>query len=238
MHIVVQSLSALSLAAALVGPATTLGAQSEVTVGTESRNVSTCQPFTCHFGQSRYQQVYDASYFERPFLIRYITFQRWAPDDMSLLVIPGTYTLRLSKTTQLVRALSLDFAQNITSPQQLFTTVVNPTANGGLVTFEGTPFLYDPRDGNLLLDFEFDLGPGAGYLGGGSLAVTQTGSSWVANRDMPQAPELTGPYGNGLYAPLTTFATAVVPEPSTYALLGTGLLVIGGVAARRRRQTV
>ncbi len=30
----------------------------------------------------------------------------------------------------------------------------------------------------------------------------------------------------------------VIPEPSTYALLGAGLLVVGGVAARRRRATV
>jgi hypothetical protein len=33
-------------------------------------------------------------------------------------------------------------------------------------------------------------------------------------------------------------AVAVVPEPSTYALLGTGLFALGGIAARRKRPTV
>jgi hypothetical protein len=32
-----------------------------------------------------------------------------------------------------------------------------------------------------------------------------------------------------------TGGTSVVPEPGTWALLGTGLLVVGGIAARRRR---
>jgi hypothetical protein len=33
----------------------------------------------------------------------------------------------------------------------------------------------------------------------------------------------------------TIAAVSTVPEPGTWALLGTGLLAVGGVAARRKR---
>ncbi|MDF1505059.1 PEP-CTERM sorting domain-containing protein [Roseisolibacter sp. H3M3-2] len=38
------------------------------------------------------------------------------------------------------------------------------------------------------------------------------------------------------FAALTSNVSLVTPEPSTYALLGTGLLIVGGVAARRRQR--
>jgi hypothetical protein len=41
--------------------------------------------------------------------------------------------------------------------------------------------------------------------------------------------------GNSVQLSFTT--ASVVPEPSTYALLGTGLLAVGGIAARRRKRT-
>jgi hypothetical protein len=41
--------------------------------------------------------------------------------------------------------------------------------------------------------------------------------------------------GNGVFA---VTAVSTVPEPSTYALLGTGLLTLGGIVARRRRRRV
>jgi hypothetical protein len=43
---------------------------------------------------------------------------------------------------------------------------------------------------------------------------------------------------NGANSLVLNVATSTVPEPGTWALLGTGLLAVGGIAARRKRTTV
>lgn len=43
---------------------------------------------------------------------------------------------------------------------------------------------------------------------------------------------------NGQNTLVLNVATSTVPEPGTWALLGTGLLAVGGIAARRKRTTV
>jgi hypothetical protein len=44
-------------------------------------------------------------------------------------------------------------------------------------------------------------------------------------------------YADNLSFVLTLAPATTVPEPGTWALLGSGLLAIGGVAARRNRAT-
>lgn len=53
----------------------------------------------------------------------------------------------------------------------------------------------------------------------------------ILNPGTPPMPAVDGRY-------TITAAAAVVPEPATVALLGTGLLAVGGIAARRRKRAV
>jgi hypothetical protein len=62
---------------------------------------------------------------------------------------------------------------------------------------------------------------------------TGVGSGW--NGDFIGAVDNISYTTAGTAAVSFNFETAVVPEPSTYALLGSGLLALGGIAARRRR---
>jgi hypothetical protein len=69
-------------------------------------------------------------------------------------------------------------------------------------------------------------------LAGGTAAFTLTlqGPSLGVSGELPNN-------GAGLDFATLQLNTSTVPEPSTWALLGTGLLAVAGVAARRRRST-
>ncbi|MCU0634568.1 MAG: PEP-CTERM sorting domain-containing protein [Gemmatimonadaceae bacterium] len=69
-------------------------------------------------------------------------------------------------------------------------------------------------------------GVGAVYADNGNSVLTTITPPTGVVRQIFNAPSGPGVFG----------AAVVIPEPSTYALLGTGLMVLVGVARRRRRQ--
>jgi hypothetical protein len=72
-----------------------------------------------------------------------------------------------------------------------------------------------------------------------NVAGTAVGGGYTVRIQQTSAGIPLGAGGGNIFLDLDgangTFVTFVTPEPSTWALLGTGLLTLGGVARRRRR---
>ena len=108
---------------------------------------SNAYPFNFSGYSGEYQQVYSASSFNGPVDITAITFFTGPISDSS---ITGNYTLDLSTTSASPLHLSTNYASNTGADNAVF---FNGSVSSSL-TFTGTPFLYDPSKGNLLLDVE------------------------------------------------------------------------------------
>jgi len=115
-----------------------------ITIGSNtSLNV---YPFNANLYAGEYQQVYSASAFSGPAEITAITFFP-IPDALSN-SISGDFTIYLSTTGAGVGSLSTTYANNIgANNAQFFNGVVI-----SVTSFDGAPFLYDPSQGNLLMD--------------------------------------------------------------------------------------
>ena len=105
------------------------------------------------------------------------------------------------------------FSENVTGGSETFSLVFNFT----------TPFLYDPGQGNLL----FDL-----LISGQNVALSfsRSGSGSVISRAWDTAGFGNSADGVGLR---TLVGYEPVPEPGTFALVGTGLI---GLATALRRK--
>ena len=204
--------------------------------GNVEGNSSTSDPFTS--SSFRFQQVFSASQFgTTPFFINNIRFRMDGASSGDVLYSFGGGTVQFSTTTRTADNLSSVFADNIGSD---VTTVRN-----GAFSFGGTfqpgaspqpfgqtisvsPFLYNPAQGNLLLDIR---GRSGLVLFPGALDAESTvgdSVSWVfASSELPT-------FGNvSTLGLITRFDVALVPEPSTWMITTMGLSIL--LALKRRR---
>ena len=190
----------------------------------------------------RVQEVHGAPDFRLPgdprLLISEISYfvglSRFEKIDLSDVQISISTTLRAPDH------LSNTYAENIGSDE---TTVYSgrlillPDRGGEIDIPLQTPFLYDPSQGNLLLDVRNfktappPLGPTTGFYGENILGDTV---SIVLGLDANGSVAL----GQQTDGPLTTFTytPVAVPEPSTEALLAGGALLLGWCAWRKTRR--
>lgn len=194
-----------------------------------------CDPFGCpeFFGLGTYQQVYVASAFSGAGTIQGITFY----DGQVLnggVPAGGAYTLSLSYTKGAPGDLSTSNPNdNVGADSEVFFAGSLPGLAQNTLDFLGTPFLYNPASGNLLLTITVvnpaDHLPTL-YLDQAS-QTTQTTNAYFGFFE--GHPVSGGNTTGGLITGFTEVASGIVtPEP------GSLLLVLGGVGLfvfQRRR---
>jgi hypothetical protein len=182
-------------------------------------------PFSSLSGTGRYQEVYSSSLFGGPVLITSLAF---SPSDSTL--YSANVDLRMTTTMVGVGSLSPNLDSNFTIP--LTTVYSNPTfsenVTGGSETFSlvftfTNSFFYDPAQGNLL----FDL-----LISGQNVALpfSRCGSGPILSRAYDTAGFGNNADGVGLR---TLIGFAPVPEPGSFVLLGSGLIVLATTLRRK-----
>jgi hypothetical protein len=116
-----------------------------------------CDPFGCPalFGLGTYQQVYASTAFPSPLTIATVSFYDTQVHSVGTQAL-GTFTLSFAYTSKAPGMLDLtNPSNNITSGSQTFYAGMLPnlaTGNGTpSLIVSGTPFAYNPANGNLLL---------------------------------------------------------------------------------------
>lgn len=207
-------------------------------------------------GGARTQQVYESQLFtnfDGPRTITGIDLRTFPGIAPSLFfgntVNVSNVTIRLSTTQRgdEGNTLSATFADNIGADDTVVYSgalTLTTAANGNLpvspfdytIVFQ-TPFLYDPTDGNLLLDVNIPTSAsvttaGFGFLTFDTVNALNDGVYSIFNGSNGNAASGTAGTSGAIVRVHSEAVAVAVPEPGTFALFGAGLLM---AAATRRR---
>ncbi|HXJ58333.1 MAG TPA: PEP-CTERM sorting domain-containing protein [Verrucomicrobiae bacterium] len=186
------------------------------------------------FPSVRYQQVYGSGDFTRvggPFLITEIRFSE-AVGSVHIDANLPNVRIELSTTGRNPDGLSSTFADNVGSDSRMVFSGPLHFYDRGLGAFDiriplQTPFAYDPRAGNLLMDVRnFQVVPILDiprYMDAADIVGDTVSSVYAPDVNSSTATQIDS---LGLW---TLFEVIPVPEPSTWAilLLGIGAALVG-----------
>jgi len=224
----------LSAALSAVANAGILATELSTTVGQPAmRNTGNCDPFGCpqFFGLTTYQQIYASAAFSSPMAIDDITFFDSSVNNGGQ-PAGGLYTLSLSYSSRPLSGLDLTNPGNdISTGLDVFFSGTLPALSSGELSFSGSPFLYNPAAGNLLLTVTVSNPSDNStplYLDQSSSKSQTTNAYFGSYLGQP----VSG--GNNVGGLVTRFSYAAhgttVPEPGSWLLLVSGLMA--GVAVR------
>ena len=189
----------------------------------------------------RYQQVYGASGFTglgtSQFMITDLFFSASGPSPNGSVVLPNI-RIDFSTTSKAPDGLSTVLAENVGANDTVVYSGALKFFLDGLGGYHiplQTPFLFDPSAGNLLMDVR-NFQP-VSPPPGGVRAYTATEGTFgdtISAAFAENANALTGGVDTGGLE--TVFGGALVPEPSTWALLLTGGVLFAWTARRRGRR--
>jgi hypothetical protein len=196
----------------------------------------------------RYQQIYGASAFSgisEPISINSLSFFAAAqscgffgcfPQAQS--ISTGVYTVSLSTTGKAVNGVNSLSTASLDSNVGNGAKVFFSGSLSNTLTINGLPFIYDRSLGNLLMDVTINSQTANGsFLSVATSTADQMARAYSTNGISGVTTGSVNARSIGLVTEFGYSTISPVPEASNVMMLLAGLLVVGGIAAGKRRST-